>query len=232
MGLLGAGGSVVTVPALILLLGLSATQATATSLVVVALISATGVLVHARADRVAWRVGGIFAVFGVPASVAGGYLSVLLSDRALTIVLVALLGGIGVWMWRRPEMRSADRPASWGRIASAGFGAGVLTGTLGVGGGFAIVPALSGLLGLPIGLAVGTSQLVLVVNALAGLLGRAGTGVVDVPLGLVFALGGGVGTLVASRLVERVRGAALARLFALMLVIVSVALTVDLVVAW
>lgn len=229
VGLLGSGGSVVTVPALMLLLGLTATQATGTSLVVVALISAIGVLAHARARRVDWRAGAVFAGFGVPASLGGGYVSLLLSDAVLTWLLVALLAAIAVWMWRRRAVGEEPGHASLRAMSVAGAGVGFLTGTLGVGGGFVVVPALTGLLGMPIAMAVGTSQLVLVVNAVAGLMGRIGTGVVDLPLGLVFAFGGALGMLVAARYMGRFSSGVLTKLFAGMLALVAIALVVDVV---
>ena len=230
MGLLGAGGSILTVPALILLLGLSATEATGTSLVVVSVVAGVGLLMHALGGRVAWRVGLGFAVTGVPAAVAGGYLAVLLSDLVITIVLAVLLLGTAVLMWRRedaPDPGVARRGGNWSRILPAGVATGLLTGTLGVGGGFVVVPALAALLGLSMPMAIGTSQLVLVLNAVAGLAGRVGTGAVAWNVGLVFAGGGVVGAVVASRLVGRLPEQRLSRVFALLLVFVAVLLVVE-----
>lgn len=232
VGLLGAGGSIVTIPVLMLLLGLSATQATGTSLVVVSIVSTVGLLTHARGGRVAWRAGLGFAATGVPAALGGGYLAVLLPDATLTVVLVVLLFGTSVYMWFREDADdpAAARSVSWWRILTAGVVVGLMTGTLGVGGGFAVVPALVALLGLSMPVAVGTSQVVLVLNALAGLAGRAGSGSVVLTVGLVFAGGGVVGAVVASRLVARAGGRWLSRTFAVLLVIVSAALLGQLVV--
>jgi uncharacterized protein len=231
VGLLGAGGSILTVPVLILLLGLNATQATGTSLVVVSLVSGVGLLTHALGGRVAWRAGLGFAVTGVPAAVGGGYLAVLLSDLVITVVLAVLLVGTSVLMWRRGDDGPAPAPAGaepkWARILPAGLATGLLTGTLGVGGGFVVVPSLAALLGLSMPVAIGTSQLVLVLNALAGLAGRAGTGAVAWTVGLVFAGGGAVGAVIASRLVGRLGPDRLSRAFALLLLLVGVTLVVD-----
>jgi uncharacterized protein len=231
VGLLGAGGSILTVPVLILLLGLNATQATGTSLVVVSLVSGVGLLTHALGGRVAWRAGLGFAVTGVPAAVGGGYLAVLLSDLVITVVLAVLLVGTSVLMWRRGDDDPAPAPAgaepTWARILPAGLATGLLTGTLGVGGGFVVVPSLAALLGLSMPVAIGTSQLVLVLNALAGLAGRAGTGAVAWTVGLVFAGGGAVGAVIASRLVGRLGPDRLSRAFALLLLLVGVTLVVD-----
>lgn len=229
VGLLGAGGSILTVPVLILVLGLRATEATGTSLVVVSIVSSVGLLIHAWGGRVAWRAGIGFAVTGVPAAVGGGYLAILLSDVVLTLVLGGLLLGTSVWMWHRDSDEvETDTHASWVRIVPAGLTVGLMTGTLGVGGGFMVVPALAGLLGLSMPVAIGTSQLILTINALAGLIGRVGTGAVALTLGLVFAGGGAVGAAIASRFVGGMDGRRLSRLFAALLVLVAAGLLGEL----
>lgn len=179
----------------------------------------------------AWRAGLGFAATGVPAALGGGYLAVLLPDEVLTVVLTVLLFGTSIYMWFREEgddPSAAPRSVSWGRTLAAGVVVGLMTGTLGVGGGFAVVPALVVLLGLSMPVAVGTSQLVLVLNALAGLAGRAGSGSVVLTVGLVFAGGGVIGAVVASRLVARAGGRRLSRAFAVLLVIVTAALLGEL----
>jgi uncharacterized protein len=232
VGLLGAGGSILTVPVLILLLHLSATEATGTSLVVVSIVSTVGLLTHARGSRVAWRAGFGFAATGVPAAVVGGYLAILLPNDMITLVLAILLLGTSAYMWSRADGEDpgpAPETMSWWRIVPAGLVVGLMTGTLGVGGGFVVVPALVILLGLSMPVAIGTSQLVLVLNALAGLTGRVGTGSVALSIGLVFAAGGAVGAVVASGLVARAGGRWLSRAFAVLLVVVAVSLLGELV---
>ncbi len=210
-----------------LLLDLSATEATGTSLVVVAIVSTVSLLGHLRGRRVDWRAGLAFAVTGIPTALLGGVLSVWLADIAITVILVALLLGTGVWMWRRRPVTRPPAPASWARIWPAGAGVGLLTGTLGVGGGFAVVPGLVGLVSLPTSVAIGTSQVVLVVNALAGLVGRVGSGTVEVLVALSFAVGGAAGAVGASLMVGRIPERLLTRLFAVVVVVVAVVLTVD-----
>lgn len=230
VGLLGAGGSILTVPALMLLLGLTATQATGTSLVVVGVVAAVGLVVHARVGRVDWRAGLIFALVGMPAAALGGRASILIPDVVLTLVLVGLLASTAVWMWLREAPEVGTGSAGWSRLVPAGLGIGAATGLLGVGGGFAVVPALSGMLGLPMPVAIATSQLVLVFNAAAGLAGRIGSGVVAVGIGLVFAAGGALGSVVAGRMVGRLADRSLTRLFAGLLAVVAIALLVDVVI--
>ena len=229
VGLLGVGGSVLTVPALMLLLGFSATAATATALVVVVAVSTAGLLGHARKGRVDWRSGAIFALVGLPAAAVGGRASVLLSDVVLTLLLIVTLAATAVWMWRREPPEFDDETVSWGRVGLIGTGVGAMTGLLGVGGGFVVVPALSGVLGLSIPVAIGTSQLVLVLNALAGLAGRVGTGVVNPSIGATLALAGAVGSVFGSRFVGRLADTALTRIFAALLGAICAALLLDLV---
>jgi uncharacterized protein len=230
LGLLGAGGSVLTVPVLMLLLGLSATEATGTSLLVVVVVAAAGLVTHARMGRVEWRAGLGFLVAGVPGAALGGRAAVLLSDLVLTVVLIAVLAATGVWMWfRRPVERPAA-PAPWSRVVPVGLAVGLFTGLLGVGGGFVVVPALVALMALPMSLAVGTSQLVLLANAAAGLIGRIGSGAVQVVVGLVFAGAGAAGSAIASRKAGHIPERVLTRAFAVLVSAVSLTLLVDLLV--
>lgn len=220
LGLLGAGGSLLTVPALILLLGLSATEATGTSLLVVAAMAVTSLAVHRRGGRCACKPGLQFAAAGVATSAVAGWVAGRIPDRALAVAFAALLLVTAVWFAVRARQSSADQhdesPSSHahtehehgdvrtGRVLAAGAGVGALTGILGVGGGFLIVPALTATLGLATPIAIGTSQLVILTNALAGLAGRSfGTATIVWSTGLSFAAGGVAGAAAGSMLTDR-----------------------------
>lgn len=224
LGLLGAGGSLLTVPALIFLLGMTASQATGTSLVAVAMMTVAAVVVHQRAGRCRCREGlGFGAATAVTAAVAG-WLASALSDRVLGAAFVVLLVGTAMWIvvGERPDARVEQaRQASIPKTAAAGAGVGVLTGLLGVGGGFLIVPALVGLRGLRMPVAVGTSQLVVLISALAGLGGRLTGDTVQWGIGALFGLGGLVGATIGSKLADRVPADALRLGFAGVAVLVA-----------
>lgn len=229
LGLLGAGGSLLTVPALIFLLGLSTSQATGTSLVAVAMMAVAGVVVHARAGRCSCREGLSFGVAAAVIAVGAGALANVLPDRVLTGAFVVLLVGTAIWMIRRDDPDPDDQAGGQAGVAvmgASGAGVGALTGLLGVGGGFLIVPAFVGLRGMAMPLAVGTSQLVVLISALAGLLGRSTGDSVQWSLGLLFGLGGVVGATVGSRLAGRVPADRLRVGFA------GVAIAVAVVMAW
>ena len=229
LGLLGAGGSLLTVPALIFLLGLSTSQATGTSLVAVALMATAGVAVHGPAGRCSCREGATFGAAAAVVAVGAGAIASVLPDRVLSGAFVVLLVGTAIWMVRGNDEALADRGggrAGVVAIGGAGAGVGALTGLLGVGGGFLIVPALVGLRGMPMPLAVGTSQLVVLISAVAGLVGRLTGDSVQWGLGLLFGIGGVVGATAGSKLGGRVPADRLRLGFA------TVAVLVALTMAW
>lgn len=229
LGLLGAGGSLLTVPALMLLLGLSATDATGTSLVAVAMMASAGVVMHRRAGRCSCREGLTFGAAAAATAAVAGWLASALSDRILAGAFVVLLIGTAIWLLRRDsatEPHDRDRSASPVQTGAAGAGVGVLTGLLGVGGGFLIVPALVATRDMRMPIAVGTSQLIILISALGGLLGRFSGGSVQWGLGLLFGTGGLVGATVGSKLADRAPADSLRLAFA------GVALAVAAIMVW
>ncbi|GAA4612031.1 sulfite exporter TauE/SafE family protein [Actinoallomurus liliacearum] len=180
LGGLGGGGSMLAVPALIYLLRFSPSQATTASHLIVAATSLTGLLAHARAGRVRWRIGTVFAAAGLPAAAATGAISAHLPGALLTTAF-ALSAGLAAWRMLVPGPDTVPGTAVGpGKTAAAGSGLGALTGLLGVGGGFLTVPALVSALALPMAEAIGTSLLVISANSLAALIPRlGGTGAID-----------------------------------------------------
>lgn len=216
VGALGGGGSVLTVPALVFALGLTAQAATTASLVIVGITSAVASVAHARSGHTRWLEGGLLAVAGVPASLLGTWLNQLVDEDVLLLAFAALMLVAAAGMLLRrggesdvPEGGDADPPPGggdrrWLRLAVAGSAIGFLTGFFGVGGGFVIVPALVLALHFPIAVAVGTSLLVIALNAVVALLARAGTGGFEwdviVPFTAAAVAASFAGTSVAARL--------------------------------
>lgn len=206
LGLLGAGGSLLTVPALMLLLGLSATDATGTSLVAVAMMAIAGVAIHGRAGRCSCREGLTFGAAAAVTAAVAGWLASALSNRLLAGAFVILLVGTAVWLLRRNSpsaQHDRNRNADPAQTGAAGAGVGALTGLLGVGGGFLIVPALIATRDMRMPVAVGTSQLIILISALGGLAGRLSGSSVQWRLGLLFGLGGLAGATIGSKLADR-----------------------------
>lgn len=231
LGALGGGGSVLAVPALIYLLGSTPVAATTASLAVVAVTSAVALVAHARGGQVRWRTGLLFGAAGIGPAMLGGAVAGRLPAAVLTAAFALVAALAAVRMLRPGRVPAEERPVRPGRAAAAGAGLGAVTGALGVGGGFLAVPALVGLLGLRMRAAVGTSLLVITVNSLAALVMRAGT--VPGPDWAVVAPFAGAAVLGAwdgGRLAAKVPGAALQRVFAVMLLTVAAFMLADAVV--
>lgn len=223
LGAVGGGGSILLVPLLVVVFGLDAHAATGTALGVVAISAAVGGAIHARSGAVRVKQGLLFAAPGVLASAATAPLNAQLPEWVLVGAVVALMIAVAARMWSQPQSVGARRSAVV--VAVAGLTAGALTGLLGVGGGFVIVPALVLAVGLPMRQAVATSLIVIMANALAALPGYALRGDVDGRLVLVLAGGALVGVTGGS-VVARIAGERrLQRSFAGLLVVVAVATT-------
>jgi uncharacterized membrane protein YfcA len=231
LGMLGAGGSVLAVPALVYLLDQPVTAATAASLAVVSANAAVGAGVNWRRGSVDVRLAAAFSATGLAGALAGSALSRLVSGEAVLFLLALLMISSAAVLWRRPEPRpGAGRREGAGRavqIALTGLAVGVLTGFFGVGGGFVIVPALVLLIGLPLRLAVGTSLLIIAAVSFTGFLGHLGAGSIDWAVTAAFGLGGVAGALTGSALATRVPTRALGRAFAVMLVLLAAFLMVK-----
>ncbi|MFF4341120.1 sulfite exporter TauE/SafE family protein [Kitasatospora sp. NPDC001540] len=122
LGGLGGGGSMLAVPALIYLIGLTPGTATTASLLIVALTSLTGLVAHARAGRVRWREGLLFGAAGLPLAALGGALSRHLPGPALTAAF-ALLAGLAAWRMLAGGRRTADEGTGGSDVAGGGGGA-------------------------------------------------------------------------------------------------------------
>lgn len=168
LGLLGSGGSILTVPILIYLVGQPAKVAIASSLAIVGGIALTGGLSYARQGLVDWRSVLLFGVPGVCATYAGALASSHVNG-AVQLVVFAIIMGLAAFSMLRPEQaQSSPGSQSTLVLVASGAGVGLITGFVGVGGGFLLVPSLVILAGLPMLRAVGTSLVIIVINAASG----------------------------------------------------------------
>ncbi|WP_073946927.1 sulfite exporter TauE/SafE family protein [Streptomyces kebangsaanensis] len=230
LGGLGGGGSVLAVPALIYLLGLTPAEATTAGLVIVALTSVTALVAHARDGNVTWRTGLLFAAAGIVPAMAAGAAAGRLPQTVLTAAF-AVVAALAALRMLRPARTGTSGQVHSGKAGAAGAGLGAVTGFLGVGGGFLAVPALVSVLNLPMRRAVGTSLLVITVNSLAALGARAGTGVqLDWAVVAPFTAAAVLGAWDGKRLSKKIKGGTLQRLFAYVLLAVAVLMLVDVVV--
>jgi uncharacterized membrane protein YfcA len=178
LGGLGGGGSILTLPILTYVIGMSPKEAIASSLFVVAVTSAFGVIAHARAGRVRWRTGVLFGLAGMAGAFAGGRLAAALSGRLLMVLFALMMVATAVAMLRgrRAQVDAVAGPPELPvlKVVLEGVVVGLVTGLVGAGGGFLVVPALVLLGGLGMEVAVGTSLVVISMKSFAGLAGHLG----------------------------------------------------------
>lgn len=227
LGMLGGGGSILTVPALVYLVGQPPQVAVTASLAIVGANSLLGAWFHRARGTVNWRVAALFGLVGMAAAYGASGLSDALSPTLLLVVFAALMLVVGLMMLRQPARAAVSEPAGLAKIVVSAAGIGLLTGILGVGGGFLIVPALVLLIGLPVQQAIGTSLVIIAMNSVAGLLGHLGEAALDLRLVVIFVLAGLGGTYAGTRLAHRLPAPALRRAFAVFVMILAVALLYD-----
>jgi len=232
LGLVGGGGSILAVPVLVYVLGEPVKAATTESLLIVGATALLGSLDHAKGGRVRWRVAIAFGLPGAVGSLGGTALNRVVGSRSLLLAFAVLLLVAAAAMVRgrgepgRPEI-PPHGAGLWLRIVPAGLATGVLTGFFGVGGGFAIVPALTLLLALPLRAAVGTSLVCIGITSAAALAAHLATatpaeGRIDWTVAAVFTAAAVGGAVLGSRVGRRVPVHRLAQGFAGLVVAVSV----------
>ncbi|MCL4249048.1 MAG: sulfite exporter TauE/SafE family protein [Anaerolineae bacterium] len=228
LGLLGGGGSILTVPALVYVVNLPPQTAVTASLVIVGANSAIGALFHRAQGTLNVRVALVFGGSGMMAAYLSAGLSKALSPTALMVAFGLLMLVVGaIMLLRKTPEQGQELSRGLPAVIAGGIGVGVLTGFLGVGGGFLIVPALVMLVGLPIRQAVGTSLIVIAMNSLAGFLGHLNGLSLDVLVVGVFAAAGIAGTFAGARLGQRVKPEQLRALFAVFVIGLALVLLAD-----
>lgn len=224
LGLLGGGGSILTVPVLHYALGLGVHDAIGASLFVVGVTSSVALVPYARAGQVRWRTGLAFGIASMATAFAGGRLGALLPGTLLIagFALVMVVAGVAMLVRARgPQLLCAAEHVHVPRVVAAGLGVGLVTGVLGAGGGFVIMPALVLLGGLAVREAVGTSLLVIAMNAFAGLAGTAAHVHVDGEIVAAVTALAIAGSLVGARIGRRLPAHHLQRTFGWFVIVVA-----------
>ena len=216
LGLLGGGGSILTVPILTYVAGMNPKEAIAASLFVVGATSAVSAVTHARKKRVQWRTGLVFGAAGMAGAFGGGLLGGHIPGTILMIAFALMMAATSLAMIRGRKNpagapHQGDLPVP--KVIIEGLVVGLVTGLVGAGGGFLVVPALALLGGLSMPVAVGTSLVVIAMKSFAGLGGYLTT------VSLDWTLVGGVtaaailGSFLGARLAGRIPEAALRKGF-------------------
>lgn len=228
LGLLGSGGSILTVPVLIYLVGEPEKVAIAESLGIVASISLVGAIPYAIRKEVDWKSVVFFGIPGMLGTYGGASLSAFISGNTqlLIFALVKILAAF--LMIRKTELKQGNtHPTKNWVLVVEGLVVGVVTGLVGVGGGFLIIPALVLVGGLDMRIAVGTSLFIIAAKSALGFYKyldvlRAEKLNVNWELLAIFTAIGIIGSFVGGRLSRRIPQKALKRGFGYFLVVMGI----------
>src|SRR5215475_2131568 len=203
LGLVGGGGSILAVPLLVYLVGVSDPHvAIGTSAIAVAANAAASLVNNARDGNVKWRCATVFAAAGIAGAFLGSTLGKIVEGQKLLALFAIVMMVVGALMLKgrsgagEPSVRLNQENLP--KILVAGLAAGALSGFFGIGGGFLIVPALIIATGMPILYAVGSSLVAVTAFGLTTAANYAVSGLVDWTLAALFISGGVLGGLLGA----------------------------------
>ncbi|MCL4407271.1 MAG: sulfite exporter TauE/SafE family protein [Thermotogae bacterium] len=234
LGLTGAGGSIITIPILIYLLGMNAHVATGTSLVIVGVGALAGAIQYAfgKTKYLHWRIGFLFAVAGIVGAFLGSYFNALLPSYIILYLFAILMVIIGIMMLREknyakdtgaPSLKNVRGLSEWSKFVGAGLFIGFMTGFFGVGGGFLIVPVLVLILDFPMKHAIATSLMVIALNCLWGILSRlGGVGTIAWGTALWLVAGAIFGIVIGVLIAKKIRPGSLTKIFAYFVIALAI----------
>jgi len=216
LGLLGGGGSILTLPILVYVLHQDAKESIAASLFVVGTTAFVSAITHARAGNVDYKRGLIFGAASMAGAFGGGRVAGYLPGNVLLGAFAAMMLVTSIAMMRpRKEPAPGEKHAlSVVRVLAAGAGVGLIAGLVGAGGGFLIVPALVLFGGLDMRRAIGTSLFVLTLQSFAGFAGHVTHTHVNWSLTALVTTAAVIGSLGGARLARRLSVQALRSGFA------------------
>ena len=222
LGLLGGGGSILTVPILVYILNMDPKVSIALSLAIVGITSLFGVSNHYRNGNVNFKIALIFAPVAMLGTFFGAKLSQLISGQTQLVLFAIIMLLASIFMLKgRKETEEKNVNLNFFLVSIVAICVGVLTGIVGVGGGFLIVPALVLLTGISMKAAVGTSLLIISLNSLSGFLGY--LNLIEIPWVFLikFSSFSVLGVFIGASLVKFVSQSALKRAFAIFLIIMG-----------
>lgn len=225
MSFFGSGGSILSVPILVYLLHIEPKTAIPMSLVIVGAIAFLGAIQHARHRNMVIKTAVIFTGFGIVTAILGTKVSIYLTGRQQLLIfgVVMLLAATKMFQrsWQKSEKESMQKDVHPYVAGFLGSGVGFLTGLIGVGGGFLIVPVLH-FAGMPIHRAMGTSLVVIFFNCLAAFIGYSSNTTFQWPVILAFILGSSIVTIFGTRLNKKVSVKKMQQSFAIFILVIAV----------
>lgn len=230
LGLIGGGGSIILVPVLVYILGVEAHHAVDMSLTIVGVTSLIGAALHNQRGTIKLKTGALFSATGTLSAYSSSRLTYLLSPAALLISIATLMIVIALLMLIKRHSNQdvkIHHSRDKSKALLAGLIVGFLTGFLGIGGGFLVVPALVLFCGISMKDVVGTSLLIVAIDCFAGLLGHLRYGGFDLRLTMLVTMVAINGTLIGTSLSHRISPVNLKKWFATFVILVAIFLMVK-----
>ncbi len=214
LGALGGGGSILMLPTLVYALHVDPKSAIPISLVVVGSSSALAAIPCARRSLVDWRKAAVFGPAAMAGAFGGGHLAHWVPSSILLLSFGLMMLVTSVSMIRgRPATTALPRKVRVGTLIALGIGVGIVSGLVGAGGGFLIVPALTLFAGLPMPRAVGTSLAIIAMQSFAGSAGHLAHTPIHAPLTVTLVAAAGLGSVLGTMIGAKIEPAALRKLF-------------------
>ncbi|MDX2159571.1 MAG: sulfite exporter TauE/SafE family protein [Hyphomicrobiaceae bacterium] len=225
LGLIGGGGSILAVPLLVYVVGVSSPHvAIGTSAVAVALSALSSLVGHARLGNVRWPCAAVFTAAGILGAALGSTLGKAFDGKRLLMLFGVLMIVVAAMMLRRrasvaPKFVPLSRETAGRlgpRLAGFGLATGTLAGFFGIGGGFLVVPGLIAAADMPLIAAIGSSLVSVTAFGITTAVSYAASGLIDWRLVALFVVGGILGSIAGGRLAQHLssRKAALTQVFA------------------
>jgi len=227
-GIFGAGGSILLVPILVYVLGLPVKVSLGMALLILVLTGGIAALAHARSGNINWKIGFQWSLVGIGGAYLGGRIAEFIPAEVLLAMfaVVVVVSSMGMLRRRKAPLEGHGSSTPTWRIIVVGFVLGFLTGMIGVGGGFLLVPALVLLCDLDVKKAIGTSLVIISMKSLGGFLGFAAHTDFPWTLVLIIAFFNAVGSLVGERLGKPLPSHKLRPAFAIFLLVVGAVMVI------
>lgn len=237
LGLIGAGGVMMTIPILMVAVDFSIVQAATGSLLVVVAASLAGLFGRGLAQaRIRYAI--VLGLIGAPFASVGSFIAVRLSETWLEVLLVGIMFYASYSMWNRAT-EDQDKPepvVSTTTLIAVGSTVGLVTGLVGVSGGVVLIPAMVLRMGLSISVATATSLLIMLSNSSIALVWRVLDGVPmsssDWNLVYIIAMLAATGSFVGAKFASKIKKKLLQRIFSIFLVILATTIILELLGLW
>jgi uncharacterized protein len=222
--MLGGGGAILAVPMLVYVARIEVKSAIATSLFCVGVMSTVGTFVHGRSGNVRFRTGLLVGIAAMVAAYGGARLAHFVSGNVLLVVFAVLMVVSATTMLTRRTVPTSNTTTNvgLGRAIAIGAAIGTISGFVGAGGGFLLVPALAIFGRLAMREAIGTSLFIITLQSFAGFVGHLGDVRPDPTLMLLVTSASVAGSFVGASLNRRVRPDLLRQIFAWLVIVMGV----------